>query len=462
MPIAVHECTDTVRDMQEDWCITEDLMHGTRAMRKAGKRHLPRWPNEEDGAYEARLKTATLFPAYRRTVGVMAGKPFSKELTLGDAPKSVLDQWKPWVDDIDRAGVSLNVFAAETLTEAIAHGLAGIYVDVPRAAEVPKTASGVTTLAAEREAGIRPYFVRVKHDQILGWRLDEQGRLAMLRLRECAEVEDGDYGTKTADRVRVLRPGSWELHEKMEGGYQIVDQGKTNLTAIPFVPVYGQRVATMIGRPPLLDLAHLCVKHWQSQSDQDTILHVARVPILAMIGTDENSQLTVGGSSAVKLPLGADMKFVEHTGAAIEAGQVSLDRLEEQMTQTGAELLVQKPGQRTATEDANDAEGNKCDLQRITESFEDALDQALVFAGQYVNVEPPRVTLFKDFGAATLSDASAQLILSLQQAGLITRKTAIREQQRRGVLSADIDPDVEAQEAADEVPAPADPLQEAA
>jgi hypothetical protein len=38
------------------------------------------------------------------------------------------------------------------------------------------------------------------------------------------------------------------------------------------------------GEPPLLDLAYLNVKHWQSQSDQDNILHIARVPILALIG----------------------------------------------------------------------------------------------------------------------------------------------------------------------------------
>lgn len=453
MALAVHECTQSVLEMREDWCVTEDLMAGTRAMRKAGVRHMPRWPNEEQEAYEARVKTATLFPAYRRTVSVMAGKPFSKALTLGDAPQSVIDQWKPWTDDIDRAGVSLNVFASEMLTEAVAHGLAGIYVDVPRAAEVPKNASGVTTQAAEKAAGVRPYFVRVKHNQILGWKLDDQGRLAMLRIFECAEVEDGDYGSVFADRVRVLRPGSWELWERIgDKPFAMIESGTTNLDSIPFVPVYGERVATMVGRPPLMDLAHLCVKHWQSQSDQDTILHVARVPILAMIGADDNTKLTVGGSAAVKLPTGASLEFVEHTGAAIEAGQVSLDRLEEQMVQTGAELMVQKPGQRTATEDSNDAEGNKCDLQRITENFEDALDQALVFAGKYVNIEAPRVTLFKDFGAATLSDASAQLILLLQQGGIITKETALREEQRRGVISADIDVEVEIAAAAAEGP----------
>jgi hypothetical protein len=174
---------------------------------------------------------------------------------------------------------------------------------------------------------------------------------------------------------------------------------------------------------------------------------VARVPILAMYGVDEKTELTVGSSSAIRFTepkTVASIEFVEHTGAAIKAGAESLIALEEQMIQTGAELLVQKPGSRTATEDANDAEGNKSDLQRMAESFEDALDQALAFMAQFARLPSGgNVSLFNDYGAATLSDASAQLVQTLQQGGLISKATALKELQRRGVLSADIDVDEE-------------------
>ena len=219
----------------------------------------------------------------------------------------------------------------------------------------------------------------------------------------------------------------------------------TTLADIPFVPLYGARKSFMLGYPPLLDLAYLNVKHWQSQSDQDTILHVARVPILALIGADDQTELTVGGSSAVRLPLGADMKFVEHSGAAIAAGATALDDLEQQMIQTGAELLVKQPGaKRTATESQTDAEANKSILQQMAENFEDALDQALWYMAQYVKLpDGGHVKLYADYGTATLSEASAALIGDLQVAGLISKATAITEMQRRGVLSDDIDPDEE-------------------
>src|SRR5690606_25325993 len=178
--------------------------------------------------------------------------------------------------------------------------------------------------------------------------------------------------------------------------------------------------------------------------DQDTILHVARVPILAMIGAASDSKLTVGASAAVRLPENADLKFVEHSGAAIAAGETSLEKLQDQMIQTGAELLMPKPGQRSATEANNDAEANKSELQRIVEAFEDSLDQALWFMAQWAKLpDSGHVSVFKDFSAGSLSDAAGQLILAFQQGGLISKRTAIIQAQRIGIIAPDVDPDEE-------------------
>lgn len=439
MPLAVNDPGAELTRLAAPWAVTEPLMAGTRAMRAAGEALMPRWPGEEKAAYDARLAVATLFPAYRRTVTVMAGKPFAKPLGVGNLPDARLAEWQPLVDDCDRKGTSLHVFAAEKLTEGLAHGICGIYIDFPRAQNVQRTASGTTTRAAEAAAGLRPYFVRVMHRQLLGWRFGADGLLDMVRFTEEAEEADGPYGSATVERVRVLYRGRWEIHEKKGNTWAKVDQGRTpNVSIVPFVPVYGRRVGPMHGVPPLEDLAYLNVKHWQSQSDQDTIEHVARVPILTVRGVDENSfQLTLGGSAAVNLGTdpNAELKFVEHTGAAIQAGAAALERLEQQMIQSGAELLVKQPGQRTATESSNDAEANKCDLQRIVEDFEDSLDQAMVIAGMYWQKPAPSVELFKDFGAATLGEASAQLIADLHSRGLISHETAIDELKRRGSLS---------------------------
>jgi len=124
------------------------------------------------------------------------------------------------------------------------------------------------------------------------------------------------------------------------------------------------------------------------------------------------------------------------------------------MIQTGAELLVKKPGDRSATEAANDADGNKSDLQRIAETFEDALDAALQYMADWIG-EPTggSVSLYKDFGAMSLGQASGQLVIAMQQGGLISKATAIREMQRRGELDAGLEPDEELAMLGEEGPA---------
>lgn len=437
-----------ISKLAANWPMLEALEAGTGAMRSM-KALMPQWPGEQDKSYEARLATATLFPAYRRTVSVMVGKPFSKAPTHSeDTPEQI----KAWCDDIDLEGVNLATFAAEMFAETF-FGLAGILVEAPK----PVTPTGaVVTKQDEINAGVRPYFVRVRHNQIIGWREEVRGgrrMLTQLRIAESKTVPDGDFGEKAVERVRVLTPGAWQVWECIDAksdAWAVVDQGLTTLDVIPFVPLYGLRKGFMCGAPPLLDLAFQNVKHWQSQSDQDTILHVARVPILYLTGGDDNTVLTIGAGAAVKGPVGSDLKFVEHTGKAIDAGQSALTALEDQMIQSGAELLVKKPGARTATESANDAEGNKSDLQRMVEGFENSLDQALALMARYGKLATGgHVSLFKDFGAADLSAASGQLVISMQQSGLIQRKTAIEEMKRRGELSADIvaDDEIEAVDA---------------
>lgn len=451
MPLAVNEQSEQVAALAKLYPALEALQEGTPAMRQGKTAFLPKWPNEEAQSYEARVATATLFPAYRRTVTVMGGKPFSKPLVLNkDVPAQIVS----WGENIDRMGVNIHAFASEVFDEAIAYGFCGILVDYPDTAVRDQAGNAVAsqprTVAQVEAEGIRPYWVRIKHDQILGWRTDTvngQPRLSQLRLLESVEEPDGDFGTVHIAQVRVLYPGGWQLWRETgkSGAWAIYREGRTTLKEIPFAPVYGRREGFMAGKPPLLDLAFLNIKHWQSQSDQDTIEHVARVPILAAVGVDDEEwQLTVGASTAIRLPTDADLKYVEHTGAAIDAGAQSLVRLEDQMIQSGAELLVKKPGDRSATESSNDAEANKCDLQRMAEMFEDSLDAALQFTADFARLgSGGTCTVYKEFGAATLSEASGQLVLAMQQGGLISKATAIAELQRRGELREDIDAETE-------------------
>src|SRR5690606_715102 len=124
-----HERSAHVEEMAKNWPIVSALLGGTRAMRGAGETFLPKWPGEDAAAYEVRRTTATLFPAFARTLGVMAGKPFAKALTYGDdVPASI----REWCDDVDLEGRNLHTFASEMLEEVLGYGIAGVLVEYPR------------------------------------------------------------------------------------------------------------------------------------------------------------------------------------------------------------------------------------------------------------------------------------------------------------------------------------------
>jgi hypothetical protein len=439
MTDAVRTQSAAVDEMAKQWPLVRALMGGTSAMRMAGKTFLPQWPNEETKAYEARLAVSTLYPAYSQTVRVLAGKPFSKPLQLAeDVPERIQE----FAENIDLEGRNLHAFAGDLMVDILSAGISGVLVDFP-------PAQGVRTRAEELAAGLRPYWKRYPIGTVLGWksqRVSGVVTLMQVRLLETEREDDGEFGEKTIEQVRVLEPGRWRTYRKVETnqgteGWQLHAEGATTLQSIPFVFCYGQRTGFGTSAPPLIELAHQNVEHWQSKSDQQNILHVARVPMLAIIGADTEVEITVGASSAVKLPQGADMKFVEHTGAAIESGRNDLKDIEQRMLQTGAELLVRKEGAAvTATQIASEGEGNKCALQRMTEDLEDALDQALQFTAEWIGeAEGGHVTIHKDFGAETLGEASASLLIELQAAGIISKKRVILESQRRSILSSDVD-----------------------
>lgn len=420
--------------MAADWPLIAALLGGSAAMRRMGKTYLPQQPREDDEDWQYRLETATLYPAFERTVDILSGKPFSKQLAIGDNVPARIRQWLPLVDQKR----DLHVFSAAVMEEAIAYGLSGILVDYP-------VASGVRTVADENAAGVRPYFVHIHCRDILGWRsqvINGKEELTQLRLLEKVEEEEGDFGSYVVEQVRVLYPGRWEIWRPVNDRrrkWVIYDQGTTTLSKIPFVPVYGKYVSFMIGKPPLLSLAEMNRDHWRESSDQRDSVRFARKRLLVLTGVTEGEEIAIGSNYAIKLPQGADAKVVQGSAESVSIGRDEINTIEEQMRQAGAEMLVIRPGKITATQTHSEDQGNLCALQRIALDLEDSLDTALQFMADFVK-EPTggNVTVYKEFGQTSMDAAAAELLLKTNQAGKLSDELLFAEYQRRGIVSPDV------------------------
>lgn len=437
----VRKRSPKIESMAGCWPMITALLGGTAAMRAAGKMYLPRWPNEEEAFYQNRLAVATLFPAFSRTVEVLSGKPFSRPVTWDE--KVVPARIREMFTDVDLQGTNLHSFLADICEEAMAYGLCGILVEHP-------PADKQLSLAEERQRGLRPYFVKVSANSLLDYdseRVNGQETFTMLRFVEVVSERDpeNEFVVKDIEQVRVLNPGRWRVYREKRNEtsgaleWQLHDEGTTSLKKITFVPVYGDKRGFMNARPPLAELAWLNVEHWQSRSDQQTILHVARVPVLfgKKLG---DGPISVGAASAIMSDEDeADLRYVEHSGKAIEAGRTDILDLEEKMRQVGAELLVIKPGHRTVVQTLTDKEAATSALQRMVCDLTDAARQALQYLAEWTGEsEGGHVTIFSDFGATTLAEASADFLVGMYKTRALSDETLFNEIQRRGLINSEL------------------------
>lgn len=414
--------------MRADWAVVAPLMGGTKAMRAAGRPLLPQYPAEENDTYTQRLALSTLLPAYAETINNMTSRAFAEPLQLGDdVPPAIAELCA----DVDRAGSDLNNWAVEWFRAGLSHGLCHALVDYPQT-------DGLRTRADEIAAGVRPYAVLIKPEQVLGWR-SEGGRLTQVRYLESIDEQDGDFGVETIAQVRVLEPGLWRTYRRADNGgaWVLHAEGATSLNRIPWVTFYTGRTGVMTARPPLLELAQLNVKHWQSQSDQDNLLHVARVPLLFVFTNDDQFKLTISSGQATRMPADGNARYVEHTGAAIEAGRQSLQDLLADMRMAGAKLLVaDKQQTKTATQAAEDAAQELSPLARMAAQFGDAMAQMLQLFADYLRLpDGGRVEMRGNFDADYAPEVSLPQLLQMANAGKISDETLFSEFQRRGVIS---------------------------
>lgn len=439
------------------WRLIETLLGGTEAMREAGELYLPRHQEETDKGYQERLASAVLLNMVERTLDTLSGKPFSEPIRLNeDVPQVIKEIILP---DVDLQGNNLDVFARQWFREGLAKAFCHVLVDTPRPA--PREDGKPRTLEDDRREGLRPYWVLIKPENLIFARAEVVNGVEVLQHLRIVEhyAEQDGFAEVYRRRIRVLEPGLvqlWEPAEKQKEEWVLVEEWETGLNYIPLVTFYASRQGFMLGKPPLLDLAHLNVAHWQSASDQRHILTVSRFPILACSGaTGEDSDPVVVGPNKVLYnpdPAGR-FYYVEHTGQAIAAGRADLQDLEEQMANYGAEFLKRRPGNQTATARALDSAEAVSSLSAMVGVFEDALAQALDITADWLRLGQGggTVELVKDYKLEETDTSGLQALQAARERRDISRKTYLNALRLRGVLPEDFDAEEDWEELMEEV-----------
>lgn len=433
--MSVHLPTAEMVELNKKSKIIDDLLGGTATMRKAAQTYLFQMEMEEPDSYRKRLERSTLYPALSETLSQMTGRVFFNPIDVANVTEAV----QAIFDDVDLAGNNLDVFASRWFYSALAYGCSFALIDFTRI-------EAVKSRAEEKALNARPYWVHIKPHQVLGIKTARvNGKQAITQFRYVVneQVEDGEFGVKTVKHVYVYEIGKVRKFSEAEGEFRL--ESELLLTAqnrpldfVPVVPFITKRnELTNAIEPPLMELAYLNVKHWQSQSDQDNITNIARVPLLAIYSDDEVKQLSIGGS-AIHLPVDSSMQFVEHSGQAIASGVESLKDLEEQMKTAGAKLLTKTSLAMTDSQARDEAGKEISQLRLLANRFEDAIDLALEYTAHWLGIAKEQVGNVQISGNIENDlDPSASMasVIQLRNAGVISNQSTFDEAKRRGLLA---------------------------
>lgn len=420
--------------MAADWQQISDVLGGTKTMRAARKTYLPQHEGEADLRYKSRLAASTLTNYTLLTLDYWVGKPFKKPAVLSkDSDPDII----ALADDIDLCGNELTVVLKDWFTKGMSKQKGYCLVEFP---EVPESVKqrGVT-LADQQRLNLRPYWVIIPAEAMVAApkeRVNGEDVFMSCRFYDNETYMDG-FEEKVRVRIREYR----RTNVTDEDGVVIdstVEQrlhtrkDKNEWTEGPWKPVSLKAIPLVdfdTGKLELLDLSYLNITHFQSASDQRNCLTTARFPILAAKGVATDTVVTIGPYAFLAAKdANSEFYYVEHDGAALDAGQTDLDNLTEDMALYGAEMLKQRPDRETATSRVLDSAESTAPLQVHVFNFISCVNQALYFTALWM--EKPegtvaRVEIDTDFAMSKEASAKVDTLKELRGKGDVSRKQLI-------------------------------------
>jgi hypothetical protein len=436
----------------DDWALIDALLSGRKAL--LNEDFLPKHEAEMTANYEARQKRSFLWPAFENTIRELTSTTFDRSMTASD--EGLDPDYERFLTDVNGEGEDVNRFARHFFAGSLANGVEYILVDAPKLEEG-------ATLADQRAAGVT--WTRVPASALLEWQTAKIGgktRFVYARIRETYEERDG-FEVVTKTQIREIEAGEWRVW-RQDNGWAVVDQGTyvvggKPLEWVPLVAfICGELESNGNAKPPLLTLAEKNLEHFQKSSDLGNIIRVTCFPMLGLSGpiqreTDENGNPKDIAIGPMRLLQTSDASgkwyFVEATGGSVSKAEDQILRLEREMQRLSYAPLVHNTDAITATVASINSSRGHSVLEAMSLAMKDALDLALQYTGMWLGKDmekAPTLTINTDFAAMIGKDAELTAIQGARNARDISRKTYWFEMRRRGVLSANFDPDAEEKE----------------
>ncbi len=470
------ECA-AYRDQKDDVVMMREVAGGTKTMRAAGEKYLPKHPMEQPQKYQERVRIAVCHNALGAAVDGITGMIFRKPPVLSEDMDPPIKEAA--AKDIDQKGHSLPVFMHYAAKDSLLDGHVWIHVDAPP--------EGVAdTRREERNRGLRPYWIRVLKNQAPNFQYeirDGKPVITLFTYVEGGTERVGRFGEKqverrrvllettSADGVREIRGELWEREEYEEKRGPSKGQKKMRWRRIDHYPIAATRVPVVFlpakrnddggpfdSEPPLRDLACEQAEHYRVRSDRQKSMTFSSIAVPYAFGKgflDEDGNPSVAwGSDGMMLSNDPEAKagVIESQGHGLEATDKELSHIEGRMATLGLQMLVrsgspQPRGQQpTATSDIMRRAEGEASIVLFADAIEAAANECLELHASYNKqrkATPGTVTINRDFHAQLLSPQHVQVLHEMVATDTLSEETLWALLKQGELLPVDFDADEE-------------------
>jgi hypothetical protein len=410
---------------------------------------------EEPESYQIRLSRSysTFQPFYTHLRNLIIGTALRKDVII---PEFISDRWDSLFSNADLEGHPLQSFAKEIFAKALDGGCAGIFIEYPLVQEN-------LTKQQEEELALRPYFVAIPSEDILGWTSEVSSatlgdktvygrKLTSLRLKDEVRLMDPDdefneliypavnvYDYENVvdefggvePKVRFRQFIATETLGSSDQEFKLYKNSYLSVGIIPFEPVYGGvKECFMIARPLLLDVARLNLHHWATSADLANQLHLTSVPKLVISGV-QGGEAEFHNSPNRTLILDKPDASANWIGAPMDGAETTMARIKE--LEAAMETLAAVAMTNNTTNQAESGFSKLLDraqsdslLAVLVQSLEESLNRAIAIAAEYWSEPPIEIALSRDFIPVRLHSQQILAYVELYNARVISHETFLK------------------------------------
>lgn len=445
------------------WNLVDDIVAGYDAIKIQGTKYLPRFGDEAQADYQARLDLSEFTNIYRDIVESLAGKPFEEEIALVTEKDETTgkavplpDQITEFCENVDGAGNNLTSFAATTFFNGINSAIDWIYVDYPKV-----DPSVVRSMQDLKDQGIRPFWSHVLGRNIL------EVRSTVIN------------GNETLTYMRILEPGIpnyIRLFERSEDGtvlmalfeemlgpdgkkktYIMVDQATITIGVIPLVPFITGRRDGRSWRffPAMRDAADLQIQLYRQESGLNFAKTMTAYPMLAanginpIMGPDgKPEKLAVGPNrvlysrrDGVSGNFGS-WEYVSPNADCLNFLKTDIKETMDQLRELGRQPLTAQSGNLTVITTAYAAGKARTAVGAWGLRLKDTLENAMKLTCMWMAMKPddyePEISMYDEYDDFSTDQPSDLTALATARASHdLSHENYLMELKRRAVLRPD-------------------------